>query len=243
MIIDQFEEIFSTNADAWVKREEFFIELAQAMQADPYLWVVLVMREDYIAAMDPYAHHLPGGLRVRYYMQRLEKDAAITAVEEPAKKAKRPYAEGVAEKLIDDLRSVKVYKLDGTEAVEPGQYVEAVQLQVVCYNLWQNLPQGGEKITEKNLQEVGDVSASLGNYYAARVKAIAELKNVKERKIRAWFTTKLISPSGIRNMVLQEHDGESGGLENDVIQALSDLVRARDARWRNILRVELMTAW
>ena len=76
LIIDQFEELFSTHAESWEKREGLFQQLAQAMQEDPYLWVVLVMREDYIAALDPYAHLLPGGLRVRYYMQRLGREAA-----------------------------------------------------------------------------------------------------------------------------------------------------------------------
>ena len=46
LIIDQFEEIFTTHLDAWDKREDFFRQLAQAMELDPYLWVVLVMRED-----------------------------------------------------------------------------------------------------------------------------------------------------------------------------------------------------
>ena len=53
LIIDQFEELFNTHPEAWEKREDFFQQLAQAMQDDPQLWVVLVMREDYIAALEP----------------------------------------------------------------------------------------------------------------------------------------------------------------------------------------------
>lgn len=225
LIIDQFEEIFSTHHEAWEKREGFFQQLAQAMEDDPFLWVVLVMREDFIASLDPYAYLVPGRFRRRYYMQRLERNAALEAVKKPVENL-RPYAEGVAEKLVSDLCSVKVYKPDGTPDVQPGQYVEPVQLQVICYNLWKNLAPGGTQITEKDVQEVGDVNASLGNYYADRVRAVAEAKNVSERKIREWFTTKLISPGGIRTMVLQEHGLKSSGLENEVIQALSDLIRA-----------------
>ncbi|HXQ37934.1 MAG TPA: hypothetical protein VN843_28260, partial [Anaerolineales bacterium] len=69
LIIDQFEEIFTTSIDAWETRADFFRQLGKAMEDDPYLWVVLTMRDDYIAALDPYAYHMPGGLRVRYYMQ------------------------------------------------------------------------------------------------------------------------------------------------------------------------------
>jgi hypothetical protein len=167
LIIDQFEELFSIYPESWEKREDFFKQLAQAMQADPLLWVVLVMREDYIASLDAYAHHTSNGLRSRYYMQRLEREAALEAVKSPVQEI-RPYAEGVAEKLIDDLCSIKVQKPDGTLDIQPGQYIEPVQLQVVCYGLWENLPPQGTEITERNLEEVGDVNQSLGKYYDRR---------------------------------------------------------------------------
>ena len=135
LIIDQFEELFSTHPEAWGQREGFFSQLAQAMQDDAYLWVILVMREEYIAALDPYAHLLTGGLRIRYYMQQLGRQAALKAIKSPVQEL-RPYAEGVAEKLVDDLCTIKVQQPDGSLSTQPGQYAEPVQLQVVCYSLW-----------------------------------------------------------------------------------------------------------
>jgi hypothetical protein len=41
LIIDQFEEIFTTNVHAWATREGFFRQLAKAMRNDPELWVLL----------------------------------------------------------------------------------------------------------------------------------------------------------------------------------------------------------
>ncbi len=226
LIIDQFEELFSTHPEAWEKREDFFVQVSQAMQDDPHLWVVLVMREDYIAALDPYAHLVMNGLRVRYYMQRLGREAALKAVKSPVEGI-RPYAEGVAEKLIDDLCSIKVQQPDGTLDVQPGQYVEPVQMQVVCYGLWDNLSVDGTEISEKDLQDVGDVNQSLGKYYDRRIAEVARAKNVRERLIREWFEKKLITAGGIRNMVLQERETKQGELADDVIRALqSDLVRS-----------------
>ena len=226
LIIDQFEEIFNTNVESWQQREEFFRQLAQAMQDDPFLWILLVMREDFIAALDPYAHLLPRGLRVRYYMEQLSHEAAVTAIRSPVEK-RRPYAEGVAEKLAEDLSRVKVQKPDGTTGTETGQYIEPVQLQVVCYSLWENLPSEGTEITDKDLQNVGDVNQSLARYYDQRVSEVARARHVRERQIRDWFDQKLITAGGIRNMVLQERETPPGGLDDDVIQALqSDLVRA-----------------
>ena len=228
LIIDQFEELFSTHPEAWEKREDFFNQLAQAMRDDAYLWVVLVMREDYIAPLDPYAHILPGGLRTRYYMQRLSREAAIQAVRKPVENL-RPYEPGVAEKLVEDLSSIKVQNPNGTQEMQPGQYVEPVQLQVVCYGLWQNLPAQGSSITARDLQEVGDVDEALGTYYAGRVAGVAEAQQVKERLIRDWIERKLIAPGGVRSMVMQETARKSGEVSDDVIRSLqSDLVRAEN---------------
>lgn len=243
LIIDQFEELFSTHPEAWEKREDFFHQLSQAMREDLYLWVVLVMREDYIAALDPYAHLMPNGLRVRYYMQRLGRESALKAIKNPVLEL-RPYAEGVAERLVEDLSSIKVQKPDGTPDFQAGQYVEPVQLQVVCYGLWENLPPEGTDITEKDLLEVGDVDQSLAKYYEGRVQSVAQAKNVKERLIREWFGKKLITSGGIRNLVLQERNGKSDGLDDEVIQAFqSDLVRAEQrggATWYELTHDRLV---
>ncbi|MEI2688365.1 MAG: hypothetical protein V9H69_01090 [Anaerolineae bacterium] len=89
LIIDQFEEIFTTNLQAWQQRGDFFSQIRQAMEDDPYLWVVLTMREDFIANLDPLAHLLPGELHARYYMQRMGYDAALDAVKKPVESTQR----------------------------------------------------------------------------------------------------------------------------------------------------------
>jgi hypothetical protein len=226
LIIDQFEELFSTQAESWEKREDFFKQLAEALQADAQLRIVLVMREDYIASLDPYAQLVSNGFRARYSMQRLGREAALEAVKRPAEMMSRPYGPGVAEKLVDDLSAIKVQRPDGTLDVQPGQYVEPVQLQVICYNLWESLSPEGTQITERDIQDVGDVNQSLGMYYDRRVHEVAMRMNVQERLIREWFENKLITAGRIRNMVLQERE-KSGGLDDKVIQALQgDLIRA-----------------
>ena len=72
LVIDQFEEIFTTHPEAWEQRRPFFEQINDAMQVDPNLWIVLSMREDYIAALDPYARYVPNRFRTRYYMERMD---------------------------------------------------------------------------------------------------------------------------------------------------------------------------
>jgi len=225
LIIDQFEELFSAHPESWKEREGFFRELAQTMQDHSQLRVVLAMREDYIASLDPYTQFVPNGFQARYYMQQMERETALHAITGPVEGI-RPFASGVAEKLVDNLSAITVQRPDGTLDVRLGQYVEPVQLQVVCYYLWSILSPEGTQITEKDLQEVGDVNQILGKYYDRRVAGVATQKKVNERLIREWFEKRLITPGGIRNMVLQERNPRAGELDDDVIQALqSDLVR------------------
>ena len=138
----------------------------------------------------------------------------------------RPFASGVAETLVDNLARINIKLPDGTLDSQPGQYVEPVQLQVVCYSLWENLSSERPQITEDDLREVGDVNQSLEKFYDGRVSAVAKEKNVEERLIREWFDFELITISGTRNMVLRNLKND-GGLDDKVIQALQgDLVRA-----------------
>jgi len=137
LIIDQFEEILNTNLQHWAQRRPFFEQLQQAMSDQAQLWVVLAMREDYVAALEPFSQVLPNRLRTRYGMQRLGYKAALQAVSKPVEKL-RPFAKGVAEQLVDNLRQIKLQGFGDSQTVL-GEFVEPVQLQVVCFRLWESL--------------------------------------------------------------------------------------------------------
>jgi hypothetical protein len=182
LIIDQFEEIITAHPDRWEERAEFFRQLNQAMLDDPDLWVVLSLREDYIAPIEPFAPLMADRMRARFYMERMGIDAALDAVRKPAEleelgERRRPFAPGVAEQLVDNLRQVRV---TGQEATIAGQYVEPVQLQVVCYQLWENLGRRpgeaeGTQITLDDLAEAGNVDQGLTQFYEETLSvALAE---------------------------------------------------------------------
>ena len=221
LVIDQFEEIITSHPGRWREREAFFRQLNQALLDDPNLWVVLTLREDYVAALDPYADLTFNRLRARFYMKRLEAEAALDAIRKPAEIAGRPFASGVAEQLADNLRQVRV---PGQEKTIASQYVEPVQLQVVCYQLWENLGKGteGTQITFENLAEAGNVNQALTQFYEetlAAALADPAAKGSSERQLRAWFDNELITEAGTRGLVHQG-EAETGGLPNGVVRAL-----------------------
>jgi hypothetical protein len=107
LIIDQFEELITSHLERWPERAGFFRQLNQAMADDPLLRVVLVIREDHVAALDPYAPLLAGKLQARFYMQRMGYAAALEAIQEPARLGGRPFTPEAARTLVDNLRQIR----------------------------------------------------------------------------------------------------------------------------------------
>lgn len=216
LIIDQFEELITTNTSHWQEREEFFRQVNQAMVDDPMLWVLLSFREDYIAPIEPYAPLMMDRMRARFYMERMGIGAALEAVRGPAEMGGRPFADGVAERLVKGLRQVRV---SGQEGTVDGQYVEPVQLQVVCYQLWKNIesrPPG--PITFEDLASAGDIDKALIQFYEEVLASVLAVSRepVTERQLRTWFEGELITPERTRDLVRQG-DETTGDLPNPLV--------------------------
>lgn len=230
LIIDQFEEIFTTHPEAWNQRGPFFEQLCDAMEADPYLWVVLTMREDYVAALDPYAYLLPGRLQARFYMQRMGYQAAMEAVTRPVENL-RPFAPGVAEKLVKNLSQIVISRAGDVPVFAEGPNIEPVQLQVVCYQLWENLKnQPGSQITEEDLNLLTGgsdlaefISRALGEFYEQAIASVMSDPSVTvtERQLRGWFSEELITEGGTRGAVRQGRE-RTGSLPNNVVRLLQE---------------------
>lgn len=234
LIFDQFEEVITLDPTDLQSKKEFFKQLGEALR-DRNIWALFSMREDYIAALDPYSLEIPTHFHRRYRLDLLDPDQARQAIQQPARESGIVFSDNAAQELIDDLRKVQVQLPDGRAVEQLGAYVEPVQLQVVCYRLWHQSHAEQLEITPDDISIMGDVNQSLAAYYAESIKAIAGDIRVKERHIREWFERKLITESRFRGQVLMGEQ-ESGGLDNNAIFRLIDthLVRSekrRGATW------------
>jgi tetratricopeptide (TPR) repeat protein len=183
LVIDQFEEIVTTHSGRWQDRENFFKQLDEAMSADPLLWVLLILREDYVASLDPYARLVANNLRQRNYMQRMDRSAALEAIKGPAQRAGRPFTDEAAEELARRLSLVRV---QGQEQLQEGQYIEPMLLQVVCYRLWDNIKdKPGADITINELQKFGDVDTELMGFYDGEIAGFEVTEQQLEEMQRA----------------------------------------------------------
>jgi hypothetical protein len=216
LIIDQFEEIITAHPDRWPEREEFFRQLDQAMAEDSLLHVVLTLREDYLAALEPYAPLLRDKMRARYYMQRMGYEAALEAIKEPAAQFGRPFAPNIAETLADNLRQARGY---AQALTWPGQFVEPVQLQVVCFQLWESLKdRSWVEITEADLPP-GYVDQALTIFYETTIKEVAQATDLSEETLRQWFEAELITEADTRSTVFRGSQ-TTGNLPNPVVDLL-----------------------
>ena len=232
LVIDQFEEIVTVYPNRWQERRAFFEQLRDTMDRLPRLWVVLTLREDYVASLEPYAELMPNRLRARYYMQQMGVEAALDAVRKPAEAHHRPFAPGVAEKLVDNLRRVRVQFAGEPEL---GQYIEPVQLQVVCYELWEQVTQraaqgallvGAERVIDEQDLALDYIDQALTRYYQSALAfteadETVQRLGIDERQLRTWFDREIIAEDGIRNSVLRnEQTGFTGTLPNAAVDRL-----------------------
>ncbi len=233
-VFDQFEELFTSYLEHWKGRETFFKQVGEALEQDPNFRVVFVMREDYIAQLDPFVGFLPDKLRTRYRLERMRQEAALLAVTEPIKSTSRTFAEGVPQQLVAEMLKISVETPEQTMIVA-GEYVEPVQLQVVCQSLWRSLPKDVQVITQDHLKSFGDVNQALSNFYERCLKQTVRLKGVQEGNLRSWFESELITPSGTRGTVYRGKEN-TGGIRNEAVDELENLhlIRAEyraGARW------------
>ena len=244
IVIDQFEELFTAYPEHWPQRQPFLRQLADALDRDPLLRIVLAIREDYLAQLEAYADALPGGLKHRYRLDRLGRTAALSAVTGPLEPTARSFAPGVAEQLVDDLLTFRIDRGDRTSVKVPGEFVEPVHLQVVCRRLWEGLPPDATEITQRHLRASGDVDEVLAQLYDDAVREAVSRSGAPEPRIRRWIEEALITSGGTRGTVYRG-PSSTGNLPNEAVDALesSRLIRAEwraGARWYELTHDRLI---
>lgn len=243
-IFDQFEELFTFYPERWSNRQDFFDQICDALEEDRLMRVVFTMREDYIAELDPYVSMLPGNLRTRFRLERLREENAMQAVTEPLEGTGYSFAEGVAEQLVGNLLKVPVETATGVTNVA-SEFVEPVQLQVVCRTLWEKLqPSDGKVITQQHLKAFGDVDQALADFYERIIAKVIQDTNINEGLLRRWFEHTLITPAGTRGTVYGGRD-VVGGIPAKVVKELVNqhLIRAErrgGARWYELTHDRLI---
>jgi tetratricopeptide (TPR) repeat protein len=235
VVIDQAEKLFSDGAEQDPFRQAFLDELAEALDEQPGLRLLLSIREDALEDLNRYRGILgdPGVI----HLQPLTTAAAIEAVRVPALRAGYSWQENAAEQLVSNIRhggtALSAENTGGTGITDPD--VEPALLQAVCSRFWSGLPDPRPAtISWADVGQYGNVPQLLTDFCIQAIVAVADdhglqAADVSTRMVRAFAS----GQRGTR--VVRERPGGTGSLPPAVVRALSDwhllkAVRQADGR-------------
>ena len=222
LVFDQFEELFTLNRTDWPAKKEFLKQLGELLGGDsesqsddevidntqkvPPVWALLAMREDHVAELEPYLDKIPTGLAYRYRLMPLEAEQALQAIHGPAPEN---FPMAPAAVLVDDLRRVLRTGLTPEAGQIPlGRFVEPLLLQVGCLRLWDQIVVGKQRpiaVTDVVSSHAhSEIDSALADYYAEEVAQAAGFGNIRQRVLRDFIESKLLSRSGVRTRVLRD---------------------------------------
>jgi YVTN family beta-propeller protein len=254
IIFDQLEELFRSSPDGSRENQEyFFSQIANALDKENLpLRVVLVIREDYLASLDPFGLILPEKLRPRFRLEPLDKDHAKEAIQMPLEKSKEYFKEisnyidellkrryedsidkeagsgkksiGVVEKIVRSLCTMRFELADGQPTEVIGEFVEPIYLQIVGQSLW-------EKLVSASRQGKTDINLDyleVGDVDKALGDFYVDI--VKQAAIQSKVSEDEIRDWCEKNLITYSgtrsiiHKGldRTGGLDNKVLDVLED---------------------
>lgn len=218
VVFDQIEELFVLHPDRWRDRGDFFSQVQEALDDDALLHFVFVLRDDYLAWLQPLTPRLRDRLNTRYHLRGLSSAQALDAVVRPVAASGRAFAPGVAEEFVRALREQPATSPAGPSY--EGEDVEPVQLQIVCRTFFERLPGDVTEIGAEHVARYADVQQALvGFYEQALVAAVRGHPRVHERTVRLWFERQLITPARTRGIVFRG-ERTTAGLPNPVVDEL-----------------------
>jgi hypothetical protein len=232
IFLDQFEELFTFAPERWQERAALIRKLAEALEGDPLLRVVLVMRREFVGQLETYAPLLPEDLRITpFALDPLEPEAAQQAVEGPLARTDRRIEPEASQRLVRQLRKITVRGAGGEDIETVDQFVEPVQLQVACAKLWDDLPPKVHTITRTHIETYGDVDEALKRFYEDALNAAVTKTGVSKDRLRLWVDRYLITPGGTRGMVYRGSEStghEERAIPNAAVDVLEEkhLIRA-----------------
>ena len=218
--IDQFEVLFTEFPARSAERAEFIDELAAALRQVPSLKLLLVIGDDHLANLSACEQRLSQYPFSYVSLDALKPGAALDAVTGPLGGTGWSFADGVAQKLVDRLRTVTYTDLAGESATVVGERVEPLFLQIVCTELWSSLTGQSGVITADNLLALGDVDQALARYYDAAIGEVEQETSEPEARIREWIESVFITEHGTRGTAIRGLL-TTAGMPNRVADALA----------------------
>ena len=212
--IDQVESVLVDDRGVQA-RDEFFADLAAALDEIPDLRLLLITRTDMLGRLLPYEKRLSPGGAVRFSVEPLTVPTALMAVQGPMEMAGNRFDVGAASYIVDKLQSVLPYTMADAPSVQP------TQLQVVCAELWHVSQAGQSAITLGFVQDSIDVDRILVNFSASVISEAGDRFQISPNRIFDWLVTFFVS-SDPAPVEVPEDELAAAGIPAGVLRMLED---------------------
>jgi tetratricopeptide (TPR) repeat protein len=231
--IDDFEELFTAFPANDGQREQLISELGEALRQTEDLHLLLIIREDHLPTLNRFMARLSPSQPTYRAISALNVKAAMEAVTGPLTRTSRKFAPGVAEALIERLRTLSYTNRLHRTVVLKNDWIEPLDLQIACASLWSALPDDVEVITEKNLQTFGGPGQAAAEFYDDVVLKVSQWSQpaISETQLREWIESTFITERGTRGTVLRGIT-MTGDMPNSIAEAFVDS-RILTAEYRN----------
>lgn len=195
-------------------RQQFLAELAQALDDHPRLHLLLVARTDATSVL---TSTVGGG--ARHTIAGLTIQNAVEALTKPSLAAGRTFTDDAISSLIDDLRTIRPGIRDENPSL--ASHIEPSLLQVVCRQLWEDLPRSVCEISEWAIREFIDADMALAAYCARVIGQVAAERQIPATRLRTWLLENFVTDNGAR-AAAREGVSDTAGKPNSVPRALVD---------------------
>ncbi len=185
LAIDQAEQFFLVYSD---EERAAALRQLQGFLADRSLNLrfVIAIREDALGRLQPLEAILPNVLNVRYRVERLGREAAREAMENPAELYGVQWEAALVQRLLGDL----------TDSATGG--VGPPQLQINCERLYQETlarhPTPPQTISLALFESLGNTTTLLGDYLTQSVQTLESAQQPTARNLLGA----LVSSSGVK---------------------------------------------
>jgi tetratricopeptide (TPR) repeat protein len=195
-------------------RQQFLADLAQALDDHPRLHLLLMIRSE---AIDLITSAVGGG--ARHAIKALTVPNAVEALTKPALAAGRSFTDDAVSSLLDDLRSTRPAGYDAGPAL--ASHIEPSLLQVVCRQLWEDVPSSACEISEWAIREFSDADMALAAHCARVIGQVAAERDLPSKRLRGWLLSNLVTDNGTRGGAYEGMPA-TAGMPNAVPRALVD---------------------
>jgi hypothetical protein len=229
LIFDQLEELFTFYPnDKWREQQkDFFQQVTKALKNNIFLRIVFVIREDYLAQLDPYKDFLPQGLRPHFRLEQLRRHSALLAIKGPLNYVPTTFFQNYKgdidkdlKNIINDLMKITIeYSLDKFKEVE-NEFIDPIELQVVFKQWWETITNSNQTNNIQNKSNKQRINNSLEQFYEDVINKVIQQTHISETKIRTWCEEKLITSYETRSIINRSQ--EFKGIDTNVIDILEN---------------------